>query len=129
MIEVGMKNRQEITVTEELTAAALGSGLVPVYGTPFMIALIEGTACQCVLPELEEGQGTVGTRLDVEHLGATPVGMKVWCEVELTDVDRKKLVFSAEVYDETGLVGRGTHERFIIDNDRFIEKAMAKLPS
>ena len=128
MLKTGMKNRQEIVVTEEQTAAALGSGLVPVYGTPFMIALIEGTACQCALPELEEGQGTVGTRLDVEHLGATPVGMKVWCEVELVEIDRKKLVFTAEVYDECGLVGRGRHERFIIETDKFVEKAMAKKP-
>ena len=127
MLQAGIKGREEIVVTEKLTADALGSGLLPVYGTPFMIALIESTACQSVLPELEEGQGTVGTRLEVDHLAATPVGMKVWCETELTEVDRKKLVFEARVYDETGLVGQGKHTRFIIDNVRFMKKAQEKL--
>lgn len=127
MLQAGIKGREEIVVTEKLTADALGSGLLPVYGTPFMIALIESTACQSVLPELEEGQGTVGTRLEVDHLAATPVGMKVWCETELTEVDRKKLVFEARVYDETGLVGQGKHTRFIIDNARFMKKAQEKL--
>ncbi len=127
MLQAGIKGREEIVVTEKLTADALGSGLLPVYGTPFMIALIESTACQSVLPELEEGQGTVGTRLEVDHLAATPVGMKVWCETELTEVDRKKLVFEAKVYDETGLVGQGKHTRFIIDNERFMKKAQEKL--
>ena len=78
-------------------------------------------------PFLEEGQGTVGTRIDVEHLAATPIGMKVHCETELIEVDRKKLVFEAKVYDETGLVGQGRHERFIIDNERFLSKVQAKL--
>ena len=127
MLQPGIKGREEIVVTEKLTADALGSGLLPVYGTPFMIALIESTACQSVIPELEEGQGTVGTKLEVEHLAATPVGMKVYCETELVEVDRKKLVFEAKVYDETGLVGQGTHTRFIIDNARFMEKAQQKL--
>ena len=127
MLQPGIKGREEIVVTEKLTADALGSGLLPVYGTPFMIALIESTACQSVIPELEEGQGTVGTKLEVEHLAATPVSMKVYCETELVEVDRKKLVFEAKVYDETGLVGQGTHTRFIIDNARFMEKAQQKL--
>ena len=126
MLEKGIKNTQEITVTEAQTADALGSGLLPVYGTPFMIALIEGTACQSVLAELGEGQGTVGTKLDVEHLAATPVGMKVRCTTELVEIDGKRLVFAAEVFDEAGLVGRGRHERFIIDNARFMEKALGK---
>ena len=125
-MEKGIKGSMEITVTNELTAINAGSGLLPVYGTPFMIALIENTACHCALPELEEGQGTVGTRLEVDHLGATPIGMRVRCEVELIEIDRKKLVFAAEVFDEEGLVGRGRHERFIIDTEKFMEKALAK---
>ena len=126
-IETGVKNTKELTVTDELTAAKMGSGLAPVYATPCMIALIEGTAAESVEPFLEEGQGTVGTRIDVEHLAATPIGMKVHCETELIEVDRKKLVFEAKVYDETGLVGQGRHERFIIDNERFLSKVQAKL--
>ena len=129
MLQTGIKGKEEILVTEKLTADALGSGLLPVFGTPFMIALIESTACQSVLPELEDGQGTVGTKLEVEHLAATPVGMMVYCETELVEVDRKKLVFEAKVYDETGLVGQGKHTRYIIDNVRFMEKALKKLSS
>ena len=126
-IEIGIKNTKELMVTDELTAAKMGSGLAPVYATPCMIALIEGTAAESVEPFLEEGQGTVGTKVEVEHLAATPVGMKVRCETELIEVDRKRLLFRAEVYDETGLVGKGQHERFIIDNARFMEKVQAKL--
>ena len=128
-METGIKNRKEIVVTDELTAEKMGSGLAPVYATPCMIALIEGTAAESVAPFLKEGEGTVGTRVDVEHLAATPIGMKVTCETELVEVDRKKLVFQASVYDETGLVGKGRHERFIIDNARFMEKVRAKLSS
>lgn len=126
-IETGVKNTKELTVTDELTAAKMGSGLAPVYATPCMIALIEGTAAESVETFLEEGQGTVGTKVEVEHLAATPIGMKVRCETELIEVDRKRLLFKAEVYDETGLVGKGQHERFIIDNARFMEKVQAKL--
>ena len=126
-MNTGLKNEKELTVTDELTAAKMGSGLAPVYATPCMIALIEGTAAESVETFLEEGQGTVGTKIEVEHIAATPIGMKVRCETELIEVDRKKLVFKAEVYDETGLVGKGMHERFIIDNERFMEKVQAKL--
>ncbi len=126
-MNTGLKNEKELTVTDELTAAKMGSGLAPVYATPCMIALIEGTAAESVEPFLEEGQGTVGTRIDVQHLAATPIGMKVRCDTELIEIDRKKLVFKAEVYDETGLVGKGQHERFIIDNGKFMEKVQAKL--
>ena len=126
-MNTGLKNEKELMVTDELTAAKMGSGLAPVYATPCMIALIEGTAAESVEPFLEEGQGTVGTKVEVEHLAATPVGMKVWCETELIEIDRKRLVFEEKVYDETGLVGQGRHERFIIDNERFLSKVQAKL--
>jgi len=126
-METGIKNKKELTVTDELTAAKMGSGLAPVYATPCMIALIEGTAAESVEPFLEEGQGTVGTKVEVSHLAATPIGMKVWCETELVGIDRKKLVFEASVYDESGLVGKGRHERFIIDNERFMTNVQAKL--
>ena len=128
-METGIKNRKEILVTDELTAEKMGSGLAPVYATPCMIALIEGTAAESVEPFLGEGEGTVGTKVEVGHLAATPVGMKVTCETELVEIDRKRLVFKAAVYDETGLVGQGRHERFIIDNARFMEKVRSKLYS
>ncbi|MBQ1396016.1 MAG: thioesterase family protein [Eubacterium sp.] len=125
-METGIKNRAEIIVTEEMTAAAAGSGLLPVYGTPFLVALMENTAHTSITEELTEGQGTVGTRMDVRHLAATPVGMKVTCESELTEVDRRRLVFTIKAYDEAGLIAEAVHERFIIDNERFLAKAEAK---
>ena len=127
MLAPGIKGSRELTVTEELTAARIGSGTLAVYATPAMIALAENTAQTSVSPCLEEGQGTVGTRINIAHLAATPVGMKVRCETELTEVDRRRLLFSVKVYDEKELVGEGTHERFIIDNRKFFGKAQGKL--
>ena len=125
-LTVGSKGRAETVVTAENTAAAVGSGLVPVFATPYMIALMENAAVNAVQAHLEEGQGTVGTRLDVTHDAATPVGMKVWAEAELTAVEGKKLTFSVKAFDEAGAIGGGTHERFIITVDRFLAKAEAK---
>ena len=126
MLSAGVRGTKTVTVTEELTAARVGSGELPVYATPALIALAEECAWKSVAGELEPGQGTVGTRMDLAHLAATPVGMKVTCETELTEVDRRRLVFSVRVSDETETVAEGTHERFIVDNDRFLRKAEAK---
>ena len=127
MIQKGIKGHIEQTVTDELCADRIGSGLVKVFATPMMIALIERTCNESVTPLLDPGQGTVGTRIDVSHCAATPVGMRVWCDSELVEVDRRRLVFSVRAYDQCGLIGEGTHERFIIDSDRFQQKAYAKL--
>ena len=126
MIEKGIKGHLEQTVTDELCADRIGSGLVKVFATPMMIALIERTCNESVTPLLDPGQGTVGTRIDVSHCAATPVGMRVWCDSELIEVDRRRLVFSVRAYDQCGLIGEGTHERFIIDSDRFQQKADEK---
>ena len=126
MVEKGIKGRREQTVTPEMSAARVGSGLVEVFATPMMVALIEQTCLESVAPCLEAGQGTVGTLVNVSHVSATPIGMRVWCESELTEVDRRRLVFSVKAYDECGLIGEGTHERFIIDNDKFFEKIKNK---
>lgn len=126
MLEQGIKGRMEITVTEALAAKNVGSGTLNVYATPMLIALVEETAWRSVAGELEEGQGTVGTKVDVAHIAATPMGMKVWCETQLTEVDRRRLVFSVAVYDEAGKIAEGTHERFIVDNAKFQAKADAK---
>lgn len=128
-METGIKGRQEIVVTEEITASAMGSGSIEVYGTPAMILLIEETAKKSVAEALEDGFGTVGTELNIKHLAATPVGMKVWCETELIELDGRRLLFNATVYDECGKIGEGTHERFIVDNIKFQEKANNKLSS
>ena len=125
-METGVKGLREITVTEDVTAKAMGSGELPVFATPAMIALIEETCGRSVAGLLGEGEGTVGTKLSVSHLAATPTGMKVRCESELTEADGRRLVFRAEVFDDRGKVGEGFHERFIIANERFLKKAEAK---
>lgn len=126
MVQTGIKGYQETVVTPELLASNVGSGLVKVYATAMMIALMEKAAVLSVEPYLEEGQGTVGTHVNVSHCSATPVGMKVWTECELIEIDRRKLVFKVAAYDERGLIGEGLHERFIIDNVKFQQKANSK---
>ncbi|HAX40884.1 MAG TPA: thioesterase [Clostridiales bacterium] len=123
----GVRGTQEELVTERNIASALGSGGLAVYATPCMITLMEYCAMESVKPYLPEGSSTVGTRLDVKHLAATPMGMTVRCETELIEVDRRRLVFLCRAYDDAGLIGEGTQERFIVDNAKFMEKTQAKL--
>ena len=127
MLKEGIKGTKELVVTKELSAQNVGSGLLPVYATPAMIALMENTAYESVAQYLEEGCGTVGTSLNVKHLAATPIGMKVSCETELIKVDGRALTFAVKAYDECGLIGEGTHERFIITEEKFMKKANDKL--
>ncbi len=126
MIETGIKGHREQIVTPEMSAARVGSGLVDVFATPMLVALVEQTCYESVLPHLDEGQGTVGTLVNVSHLSATPIGRRVWCDSELTDVDRRRLVFTIKAYDDAGLIGEGTHERFVIDTAKFMDKLKAK---
>lgn len=126
-MDTGIKGYKEITVTKELTAISVGSGDLEVYATPAMIALMEGTASESVKPELELGQGSVGTCIAIKHLAATPIGMRVRCESELVEVDGRRLVFNITAYDEKDKIGEGTHERFIILNDKFQSKVNSKL--
>ena len=126
-ITVGLKGRAETVVKEELTAKACCSGALPVFGTPFLCALMEEAAWRSIAPFLEEGQSTVGTKLNLTHDSATPVGMKVWAESEITEVDGRRIVLKVTAYDEKGLIGQGTHERFIVTNERFLAKTAKKL--
>ena len=126
-MNTGIKGLKEITVTKELTAISLGSGDLEVYATPAMIALMEETASESVKPGLEVGQGSVGTCIAIKHLAATPIGMRVRCESELVEVDGRRLVFNITAYDEKEKIGEGTHERFIISNDKFQSKVNSKL--
>lgn len=127
MLEAGIKGTGSVEVVRENTAAAVGSGMLEVFATPMMIALMEKTAYESVAPYLEEGSGTVGTELNVKHVAATPIGMQVTCETELVEVDGRRLVFHVKASDEAGLIGEGTHERFIINNEKFQSKANGKL--
>ncbi len=125
-METGIKGNIERTVTNEMTAKVIGSGELDVLATPMLIALAEETAWRSVAGELEEGQGTVGTRMELSHIAATPVGMKVRCETELTEVDRRKLTFSIVAYDEKDKIAEGVHERFVVDNEAFQKKSDSK---
>ena len=125
-LPIGLKGLAETLVTEDNTAAAMGSGLLPVFATPAMLALMEQAAASSVQPFLPEGQGTVGTRLEVSHLAATPIGLTVRAESELIAVDRRKLRFAVRAWAGDELIGEGEHERFVIDNARFLEKALSK---
>ena len=129
MIYIGTKCQVEQVVTNELTAAAVGSGLLPVFGTPYMIGLMENAAQSALGVFLEEGQGSVGTHLDIKHTAPTPIGMKVWVEAEVTAVSEngKMIDFALKAWDEKGPIGEGTHTRAIINNERFLAKCNAKL--
>lgn len=124
----GTKGMHEFTVTAEQLASRVGSGLVEVFSTPMLIAAMEGTAAQSVAAQLEPGQTTVGTRLDVRHLAATPEGMRVRVETRLTEVDGRRLTFQVDAFDEVEKIGEGTHERFVVDQQKFITRARAKRP-
>ena len=125
-LQIGLKGSAETAVTEGNTAAAMGSGLLPVFATPAMLALMEQAAASSVQPFLPEGQGTVGTWLEVSHLAATPIGLRVRAESELIAIDRRLLTFSVTAWAGEERIGEGTHQRFIIDNARFLAKALAK---
>ena len=127
MLETGIKGTRTVTVNEDNTAKAMGSGTLDVFATPALIALMEETCWRSVAKELEEGRGTVGTLLEIKHIAPTPVGMKVTCESTLTEVDGRRLVFEVIARDAKGVVGEGKHERFIIQNEKFQMKANAKL--
>lgn len=122
----GMKMTKREKVTVENTAKTLGSGSLCVYGTPAMLLLVEKTAVALLEGRLDEGMTSVGISLNVEHVSATPLGAEVHCQVELLEIDRKRLVFSVLVEDAAGVIGKGTHERFIVDAKKFQEKADGK---
>lgn len=126
-IPIGLKGLAQTTVTDTNTAQAAGSGTLRVFGTPFMLALMEKAASESLLPYLEENQSTVGTQLNVSHTSATPVGMNVRAESTVTAVERRRITFTVTAYDDTGIIGSGTHERFVIDAPKFIEKCYSKL--
>ena len=129
MILIGAKCQLQETVTESLTASAVGSGALPVFGTPFLCALMENAAMTCLQSFLEEGKGSVGTHLDVSHDAPTPIGMTVWAEAEITAVSEngRMVDFAVRAWDEKGPIGSGTHTRAIILKERFMAKCNAKL--
>jgi len=128
-ISVGLRGSARQKVNETNTALAYGSGGINVFATPAMIGLMEKAALSSVEPLLPEGYTTVGTKVDVQHLAATPLGGVVEARSELREVDGRRLVFTVEARDEQELVGKGTHERFIIPTEKFLQKVAGKLNS
>ena len=125
-VKIGCKGHAETIVTQALTAKAVGSGALEVYATPHMAALMEQAARTSIQPELEEGQGSVGISLSLSHDSATPMGMKVWAESIVTAVEGRKITFSITAYDEAGVIGTATHQRMVIDNDKFFARCQRK---
>lgn len=125
-IAIGTSAEKSEFVTNLNTAKTFGSGALDVYATPAMIALMEGAAMLALQKHLSADQGSVGTKVDIAHSSATPLGMKVTATAEITSVTGKKISFAVVASDERGIIGQGFHERFIIDNAKFIDKTNAK---
>ena len=125
-ITTGITGEKSVAVKIENTALAMGSGTLRVFATPAMIALIEGCCAESVEDMLPQGITTVGTKVEVEHLAASPLGASILCKSKLTAYDGRRLDFEVEVFDNAGLIGKGTHTRFTVDAQRFIDKAYSK---
>lgn len=119
--------RFEMTVTEADTAAHMGSGSLPVLATPALVAMMEHAACNALSNTLEPGLTTVGTRMDVSHDAASPLGMRCWAEATLTETNGRMYTFSIQAFDEAGPIGKATHQRASVKSERFMEKTNAKM--
>lgn len=126
-LTTGLRGTADRTVTQENTAAACGSGSLPVFGTPFMLAMMEEATCAAISAQLEDGQSTVGVSMDIQHTAPSPVGMAVRAEATLTEVNGKMLTFSVTAYDQAGEIGSGTIRRCIIRSESFLSRCQSKL--
>ena len=126
-ITIGMKGEVATDVEKADTALEVGSGSLLVYATPCMVALMEGAACEAIEAALPEGKTSVGTEISIKHIAATPVGMAVRAEAEVTAVDGNAISFAVAAYDEKGKIGEGTHQRYIVNTQRFLDKTYDKL--
>ncbi len=126
-LTIGLTNEKSVAVTIENTAIAMGSGTLRVFATPSMIALIEGCCAESVEDRLGEGITSVGTKVEVEHLAASPIGASILCKSKLVACDGRRLDFEVEVFDNNGLIGKGKHTRFTVDAEKFVSKTYAKL--
>ena len=126
-IIIGMKGEASTLVEKEDTAQYVGSGSLLVYATPCLAALMEGAACAALEEALPQGQTSVGTALNLEHLSATPVGLDVRASAEVTAVEGRKITFAITAFDEAGEIGRATHTRVLVNSEKFLEKTYQKL--
>jgi predicted thioesterase len=121
-LKIGLSYVAHQIVEMESTASRYGSGALTVFATPAMVGLMENAAMNAVQNHLPEGYGTVGVEISVKHIKATPLGMKVYSEAILTEIDGRRLSFSLRAWDDHGEIGSGTHSRYIVDNMKFMEK-------
>ncbi len=126
-IKPGMKATVYSEVEREDTALEVGSGSLLVYATPCMVALMEGAACEAIQEALDEGQTTVGTALNISHISATPVGLEVHAEAIVTAAEGKIITFEIHAYDEVGEIGKGTHQRAIVNTQKFLDRTYGKV--
>lgn len=126
-ITIGMKGHAENLVEREDTALEVGSGSLLVYATPCMVALMEGAACDAISSALPEDKTSVGIELAISHTAATPVGLEVRAEAEVTAVDKNIISFTVTAYDEAGQIGTGTHKRAVVSSQKFLDKTYSKL--
>lgn len=126
-ITVGLKGEAATMVEREDTASEVGSGSLLVYATPCMVALMEGAACEAIGTALPEDKTSVGIELAISHLSATPVGLEVRAEAEVTAVDGSIITFHVTAFDEAGKIGEGTHKRAVVTTQKFLDKTYAKL--
>lgn len=126
MLKEGITNTETVIVNKDNSAKTMGSGTLDVFATPAMVALMEKTAWRSLIPYLEDGQGTVGIHLDITHDAPTPLGMTVTCESKLIKIDGRRLVFEVTATDGRDVIGRGIHERFLIWDEKFQNKANEK---
>lgn len=125
-LQAGLTGTATTLVTEENTAIAMRSGALPVFATPAMCALMEEAACNAISGSLEEGMGSVGITLKITHGAPSALGSQITATAQLTCIEGRKLTFSVEARDEGGVIGSGTHERFVIDNEKFMHKLLDK---
>lgn len=126
MINVGLTGKAQSIVTNENTAKAMKSGSLDVFATPALVALMEQAACDAIEDKLEKGTTTVGIKMDVQHMAATPIGLNVSAKASVIEVDERKIIFHVEAYDDKELIGKAVHSRFIVKTDKFMDKANAK---
>ena len=126
-IKVGLKAEVSTVVEREDTALEVGSGSLLVYATPCMVALMEGAACEAIADCLPDTKTSVGTELNIKHLSATPVGLEVRAEAEVTAVEGNTITFQVAAFDESGKIGEGTHKRVVISTQKFLDKVYDKL--
>ena len=122
----GLSGKADVMVDESCTADAWGSGLLPVLSTPRLVGLMEQAACAALVGAIEEGKTTVGTRIDMQHTAATPIGMRVYANAELLAVEGRALTFLIEAFDDAGPIGSAKHQRYIVESARFMQKVEAK---